>query len=496
MSYTINELEMIQDFMIRHNDEIGNNMKSEFETLRRHMTRDLMFTKYISSNLPRIFNSSKAEYKVRTYNGEITIENPIIAILTANENIKVGNIDFNVVKEPRAILLNGNGLEEIECLRAGEDIVFEDMISNPFFKEIAETYKKYTDWKNGKKVDTDSNEIVSIRPAPKPTVEKEVIDSNKVAEAKAELKTSDVNEAFKEIFGEKDENGNYAEFNKYEEDLKKAHNLLGTPSVEDIVEKQVEEAKEKEENKTSLFGCKPFTFGSEDKTDTKPVLKKATKGIKPKFAGFTGTEYMAEDGKVDKNGIPLKFANNTAAEEKFGEPAKDGRTSTNIAELVSPETLKIFTQGTHDATEEELKAINSTEETKPTIFGKPRVEGEYEAPVSSQVVIPNLAHIYFVDEEDMLSGVARDRETEEYIKAHLDELKREGNYIVIENGSMRKLDGSADFSLDEREYLVEQFRNIITDPNVENLGIPKDVLEVMEMEVEDWDNNQNIDNID
>ena len=96
----------------------------------------------------------------------------------------------------------------------------------------------------------------------------------------------------------------------------------------------------------------------------------------------------------------------------------------------------------------------------------------------------------------MLAGVARDRETEEYIKAHLDELKREGNYIVIENGSMRKLDGSADFTLDEREYLVEQFRNIITDPNVENLGIPKDVIEVMEMEVEDWDNNQNIDNID
>ena len=236
MSYTINELDMIQDFMIRHSDEIGNNMKSEFETLRRHMTRDLMFTKYISSNLPRIFNSSKAEYKVRTYNGEINIENPIIAILTADENIKVGNINFNVVKEPRAILLNGNGLEEIECLRAGEDIVFEDMISNPFFKEIAETYKKYTDWKNGKKVDN-PDEIVSTRPAPKPTVEKEVIDSSKVAEAKAELKTSDVNEAFKEIFGEKDENGNYAEFNKYEEDLKKAHNLLGTPSAEDTIEK-------------------------------------------------------------------------------------------------------------------------------------------------------------------------------------------------------------------------------------------------------------------
>ena len=504
MSYTINELDMIQDFMIRHSDEIGNNMKTEFETLRRHMTRDLMFTKYISSNLPRIFNSSKAEYKVRTYNGEIAIENPIVAILTAGENVKVGNIDFNVIKEPRAILLNGNGLEEIECLRAGEDIVFEDMISNPFFKEIAETYKKYTDWKNGKKINNNSNEVVSTRPAPKPTEEKEVIDSNKVAEVKTELKTSNVDEAFGEIFGEKDKNGNYNEFNKFEEDVKKAHNLLGNPTPEEVVEKQVQDVKEKAEDNngntkssTSLFGGKPFKFGVEEETAPKPMLKVAkSKAPKPKFTGFVGTEYMAEDGKVDENGIPLKFANNKAAEEKFGQPGENGKTSTNIADLVSPETLHRFTQGTHDATEEELKAINSTEEVKPTIFGKPRIEGEYEAPVSSQVVIPNLAHIYFVDEDDMLAGVARDNETEEYIKAHLDELKAQGNYIVIENGSMRKLDGSADFSLDEREYLVEQFRNIITDPNVDNLGIPKDVLEVMEMEVEDWDNNQNVDNVD
>ena len=494
MSYTINDLEMIQDFIVRNEKDLKSSEKFEaLDKLQKEMERDILYQRYIDSGLPRVFISDdklEASYK------EFGMMTDMMAILVDRDE----NVEFEGLKSKKgqitALVINGrdeenNKLNQPRAEFLGEVIVYDTLIKLHSSKDIVELALKY----RNKNTDYKPTEVVSTRPAPKPTVEKEVIDSNKVAEAKAELKTSNVDEAFKEIFGEKDENGNYAEFNKYEEDLKKAHNLLGTPSTEDTVEKQVAEAKEKDENKTSLFGGKPFTFGSENKTDTKPVLKKATKGIKPKFAGFTGTEYMAEDGKVDENGIPLKFANNTAAEEKFGEPAKDGRTSTNIAELVSPETLKIFTQGTHDATEEELKAINSTE-AKPTIFGKPRIEGEYEATVSSQVVIPNLEHIYFVDEEDMLSGVARDRETEEYIKAHLDELKKEGNYIVIENGSMRKLDGSADFSLDEREYLVEQFRNIITDPNVENLGIPKDVIEVMEMEVEDWDNNQNIDNID
>ena len=495
MSYTINDLEMIQDFIVRNEKDLKTSEKFEaLDKLQKEMERDILYQRYIDSGLPRVFISDdklEASYK------EFGMMTDMMAILIDRDE----NLEFEGVKSKKgqitALVINGRNeandkLAQPQAELLGEIIIYNNLIKLHSSKDIVELALKY----RNKNTDYKPTEVVSTRPAPKPTVEKEVIDSNKVAEAKAELKTSDVNEAFKEIFGEKDEHGNYAEFNKYEEDLKKAHNLLGTPSAEDIVEKQVEEAKVKEENKTSLFGGKPFTFGSENKVDTKPVLKKATKGVKPKFAGFTGTEYMAEDGKVDENGIPLKFANNTAAEEKFGEPAKDGRTSTNIAELVSPETLKIFTQGTHDATEEELKAINSTEDSKPTIFGKPRIEGEHEAPDKSQVVIPNLAHIYFVDEEDMLSGVARDRETEEYIKAHLDELKKEGNYIVIENGSMRKLDGSADFSLDEREYLVEQFRNIITDPNVENLGIPKDVIEVMEMEVEDWDNNQNIDNID
>ena len=495
MSYTINDLEMIQDFIVRNEKDLKDSEKFEaLDKLQKEMERDILYQRHIDSGLPRVFMSDDSledKYK------EFGMMNNMMAILVDRDE----NLEFEGLKSKKgqitALVINGRDEENNKLIQPraeflGEVIIYDALIKLHSSKDIVELALKY----RNKNTDYKPTEVVSTRPAPKPTVEKEVIDSEKVGKAKAELKTSDVNEAFKEIFGEKDENGNYSEFNKFEEDLKKAHNLLGTPSTEDIVEKQVEEAKEKDENKTSLFGGKPFTFGSEDKTDAKPMLKKATKGIKPKFAGFTGTEYMAEDGKVDENGIPLKFANNTAAEEKFGQPAKDGRTSTNIAELVSPETLKIFTQGTHDATEEELKVINNTEDSKPTIFGKPRVEGEYEAPTSSQVVIPNLAHIYFVDEEGMLAGVARDRETEEYIKAHLDELKREGDYIVIENGSMRKLDGSADFSLDEREYLVEQFRNIITDPNVENLGIPKDVIEVMEMEVEDWDNNQEIDNID
>lgn len=503
MSYTINDLEMIQDFIVRNEKDLKDTLKFDtLDKLQKEMERDILYQRHISSGLPRIFMSDD---KLEDSYKEFGMSNNMVAILVDRDE----NVEFEGVKSKKgqitALVINGrdeenNKLSQPSAELLGELIVYNTLIKLHSSKDLVDLALKYRNRNTNYK----PTEVVSTRPAPKPTVEKEVIDSSKVAEAKTELKTSNVDEAFGEIFGEKDKNGNYNEFNKFEEDVKKAHNLLGNPTPEEVVEKQAQDTKEKTKDNnedtrsnTSLFGGKPFKFGAEKETTPKPMLKVAkSKAPKPKFTGFVGTEYMAEDGKVDENGIPLKFSNNKAAEEKFGQPGENGKTSTNIADLVSPETLHRFTQGTHDATEEELKAINSAEEVKPTIFGKPRIEGECEVPVSSQVVIPNLAHIYFVDEDDMLAGVARDNETEEYIKAHLDELKAQGNYIVIENGSMRKLDGSADFSLDEREYLVEQFRNIITDPNVDNLGIPKDVLEVMEMEVEDWDNNQNVDNVD
>ena len=361
MSYTINDLEMIQDFIVRNEKDLKTSEKFEtLDKLQKEMERDILYQRYIDSGLPRVFISDdklEASYK------EFGMMTDMMAILIDRDE----NLDFEGVKSKKgqitALVINGRNeandkLAQPQAELLGEIIIYNNLIKLHSSKDIVELALKY----RNKNTDYKPTEVVSTRPAPKPTVEKEVIDSNKVAEAKAELKTSDVNEAFKEIFGEKDENGNYAELNKFEEDLKKAHNLLGTPSVKDTVEKQVEEAKEKDENKTSLFGGKSFTFGSENKTDTKPVLKKATKGVKPKFAGFIGTEYMAEDGKVDENGIPLKFANNTAAEEKFGEPAKDGRTSTNMAELIAPSDLRtIFYLDTNDGT---LVNYSNSEEDK------------------------------------------------------------------------------------------------------------------------------------
>lgn len=361
MSYTINDLEMIQDFIVRNEKDLKASEKFEaLDKLQKEMERDILYQRHIDSGLPRVFMSDDSledKYK------EFGMMNNMMAILVDRDE----NVEFEGLKSKKgqitALVINGrdeenNKLNQPRAEFLGEVIIYDALIKLHSSKDIVELALKY----RNKNTDYKPTEIISTRPAPKPTVEKEVIDSNKVAEAKAELKTSDVNEAFKEIFGEKDENGNYAELNKIEEDIKKAHNLLGTPSAEDIVEKQVEEAKEKDENKISLFGGKSFTFGSENKTDTKPVLKKATKGIKPKFAGFTGTEYMAEDGKVDENGIPLKFANNTAAEEKFGQPAKDGRTSTNMAELIAPSDLRtIFYLDTNDGT---LVNYSNSEEDK------------------------------------------------------------------------------------------------------------------------------------
>ena len=486
MSYTIKDLEMIQDFIIRNEENLKASYKYDtLDKLQKEMERDILYTRYIESQMPRVFIASNEDEVKFAEEGMTT--GMVALLVDKNETVDIQGIKSSKTRAT-AMVINGVGLNQIQAELLGELLVFNDLMKLDSSKDILDLALKY----RNKKTDYKPTEVISTRPAPKPTVEKEVIDSKTVEEALSKPKEegTHVDEMFTEIFGEKDENGNYAEFNKFEEDLKKAHNLLGTPNAETVVEEQVEKAKE-----TSMFGDKPFVFKAQEDTDkdsVKPALKKAgTKGAKPKFTGFVGTEFTAEDGLVNEEGIPLKFANNKAAEEKFGELSKDGKMSTNIADLVSPETLKVFTQGTHDATEEELKVINA-DDTQPTIFGKPRIDGEYVAPI----VIPNLENIYFVDDDGDLAGIARDKETEEYIRKNFDELKAQGNYIVIQNGSLRKLDGSANFTLDEREFLIEQFRNIITDPNVDNLGIPQDVLDVMEVEVEDWDNNMETEDID
>jgi len=398
------------------------------------MEREILYTRHIESGMPRVFISSQEDEKNFKDFGMAT--GMVAVLVDKNETIDIQGIKSSK-NRMTAMVINGVGLNQIDAEVLGELIVYNDLIKLDSSKDLVELARAY----RAREVQDDTK-VVSTRPAPKPTVEKEVIDTDKVREA-------------------------------MDKEVKDAQNLLGVKSVEDTVEDQVNAEKEK----------KPFTFKmnldalKEDNNTGAPKLKKAgSNGVKPKFTGFENPQFMAEDGKVNEEGVPLKFALNDVAKEAVKE--KGG--SIKLETIVSPETLEKFTRGTHDATEDELKALNEAPATP--------------APVEDKV--PDLSHIYFVDEDNMLSGVSRDEESREFIRANWDNLVADGNYIVIENGSMRKLDGSYEFTLEEREYLVDQFRNIITDPNLDTSLIPQEVLDVMEMEVEDWDNNQNIDNID
>ena len=435
MSYNVNDLEMIQGFIIRNEAALRESLKYDtLDKLQKEMEREILYTRHIESGMPRVFISSQEDEKNFKDFGMAT--GMVAVLVDKNETIDIQGIKSSK-NRMTAMVINGVGLNQIDAEVLGELIVYNDLIKLDSSKDLVELARAY----RAREVQ-DDNKVVSTRPAPKPTVEKEVIDTNKVREA-------------------------------MDKEVKDAQNLLGVKSVEDTVEDQVNAEKEK----------KPFTFKmnldalKEDNNNVAPKLKKAgSNGVKPKFTGFENPQFMAEDGKVNEEGVPLKFALNDVAKEAVKE--KGG--SIKLETIVSPETLEKFTRGTHDATEQELKALNEAPATP--------------APVEDKV--PDLSHIYFVDEDNMLSGVSRDEESREFIRANWDSLVADGNYIVIENGSMRKLDGSYEFTLEEREYLVEQFRNIITDPNLDTSLIPQEVLEVMEMEVEDWDNNQNIDNID
>lgn len=435
MSYNVNDLEMIQSFIIRNEAALRESLKYDtLDKLQKEMEREILYTRHIESGMPRVFISSQEDEKNFKDFGMAT--GMVAVLVDKNETIDIQGIKSSK-NRMTAMVINGVGLNQIDAEVLGELIVYNDLIKLDSSKDLVELARAY----RAREVQ-DDNKVVSTRPAPKPTVEKEVIDTDKVREA-------------------------------MDKEVKDAQNLLGVKSVEDTVEDQVNAEKEK----------KPFTFKmnldalKEDNNNAAPKLKKAgSNGVKPKFTGFENPQFMAEDGKVNEEGVPLKFALNDVAKEAVKE--KGG--SIKLETIVSPETLEKFTRGTHDATEQELKALNEAPATP--------------APVEDKV--PDLSHIYFVDEDNMLSGVSRDEESKEFIRANWDNLVADGNYIVIENGSMRKLDGSYEFTLEEREYLVEQFRNIITDPNLDTSLIPQDVLEVMEMEVEDWDNNQNIDNID
>lgn len=435
MSYNVNDLELIQGFIIRNEAALRESLKYDtLDKLQKEMERDILYTRHIESGMPRVFISSQEDEKNFKDFGMAT--GMVAVLVDKNETVDIQGIKSSK-NRMTAMVINGVGLNQIDAEVLGELIVYNDLIKLDSSKDLVELARAY----RAREVQDDTK-VVSTRPAPKPTVEKEVIDTDKVREA-------------------------------MDKEVKDAQNLLGVRSIEDTVEDQVNAEKEK----------KPFVFKmnldalKEDKDNVAPKLKKAgSNGVKPKFTGFENPQFMAEDGKVNEEGVPLKFALNDVAKEAVKE--KGG--SIKLETIVSPETLEKFTRGTHDATEQELKALNEAPTTP--------------APVEDKV--PDLSHIYFVDEDNMLSGVSRDEESREFIRKNWDNLVADGNYIVIENGSMRKLDGSYEFTLEEREYLVDQFRNIITDPNLDTSLIPQEVLEVMEMEVEDWDNNQNIDNID
>lgn len=434
MSYNVNDLEMIQSFIIRNEAALRESLKYDtLDKLQKEMEREILYRRHIESGMPRVFISSQEDEKNFKDFGMAT--GMVAVLVDKNETVDIQGIKSSK-NRMTAMVINGVGLNQIDAEVLGELIVYNDLIKLDSSKDLVELARAY----RAREVQ-DDNKVVSTRPAPKPTVEKEVIDTAKVKEA-------------------------------MDKEVKDAQNLLGVKSVEDTVEDQVNAEKEK----------KPFTFkmnldALKEDNNVAPKLKKAgSNGVKPKFTGFENPQFMAEDGKVNEEGVPLKFALNDVAKEAVKE--KGG--SIKLESVVSPEVLEKFTRGTHDATEDELKALNEAP-TTPT-------------PVEDKV--PDLSHIYFVDEDNMLSGVSRDEESKEFIRANWDNLVADGNYIVIENGSMRKLDGSYEFTLEEREYLVDQFRNIITDPNLDTSLIPQEVLDVMEMEVEDWDNNQNIDNID
>lgn len=436
MSYNVNDLEMIQSFIIRNEAALRESLKYDtLDKLQKEMEREILYTRHIESGMPRVFISSQEDERNFKDFGMAT--GMVAVLVDKNETIDIQGIKSSK-NRMTAMVINGVGLNQIDAEVLGELIVYNDLIKLDSSKDLVELARAY----RAREVQ-DDNKVVSTRPAPRPTVEKEVIDTNKVREA-------------------------------MDKEMKDAQNLLGVKSVEDTVEDQVNAEKKIFNFKMNLDALK------EDNNNAAPKLKKAgSNGVKPKFTGFENPQFMAEDGKVNEEGVPLKFALNDVAKEAVKE--KGG--SIKLETIVSPETLEKFTRGTHDATEEELKALNEAPATPAN-----------NTPVEDKV--PDLSHIYFVDEDNMLSGVSRDEESREFIRANWDNLVADGNYIVIENGSMRKLDGSYEFTLEEREYLVDQFRNIITDPNLDTSLIPQDVLEVMEMEVEDWDNNQNIDNID
>ena len=432
MSYNVNDLEMIQSFIIRNEAALRESLKYDtLDKLQKEMEREILYRRHIESGMPRVFISSQEDEKNFKDFGMAT--GMVAVLVDKNETIDIQGIKSSK-NRMTAMVINGVGLNQIDAEVLGELIVYNDLIKLDSSKDLVELARAY----RAREVQDDTK-VVSTRPAPKPTVEKEVIDTNKVKEA-------------------------------MDKEVKDAQNLLGVKSVEDTVEDQVNAEKK-------IFNFKMNLDALKEDNNTTPKLKKAgSNGVKPKFTGFENPQFMAEDGKVNEEGVPLKFALNDVAKEAVKE--KGG--SIKLETVVSPEVLEKFTRGTHGATEQELKALNEAPATP--------------APVEDKV--PDLSHIYFVDEDNMLSGVSRDEESKEFIRANWDNLVADGNYIVIENGSMRKLDGSYEFTLEEREYLVEQFRNIITDPNLDTSLIPQEVLEVMEMEVEDWDNNQNIDNID
>ena len=199
MSYTINDLEMIQDFIVRKEKDLKATEKFEtLDKLQKEMERDILYQRHIDSGLPKIFmsdNEIEDKYK------EFGMMNNMMAILVDRNE----NIEFEGLKSKKgqitALVINGrdeenNKLTQPQAELLGEIIIYNTLIKLHSSKDIVELALKY----RNRNTEYKPTEVVSTRPAPKPTEEKEVIDSDKVEEAKTVLKTSDVDKAVDEIF--------------------------------------------------------------------------------------------------------------------------------------------------------------------------------------------------------------------------------------------------------------------------------------------------------
>ena len=248
MSYNIKDLEMIQGFIIRNEASLKESLKYDtLDKLQKEMEREILYTRHIESGMPRVFISSQEDEKNFKDFGMAT--GMVAVLVDKNETIDIQGIKSSK-NRMTAMVINGVGLNQIDAEVLGELIVYNDLIKLDSSKDLVELARAY----RAREVQ-DDNKVVSTRPAPKPTVEKEVIDTNKVREA-------------------------------MDKEVKDAQNLLGVKSVKDTVEDQVNAEKKifnfkmnldalKEDNNNAViqkFGAKSEEF-KKYLTDVNRIIK-------------------------------------------------------------------------------------------------------------------------------------------------------------------------------------------------------------------------------